>query len=134
MQSHLRGGGKGLDGGIVAALFLEDLAQRPAVERHAAQEVAHRGLEAAGVVETVAHVEGLLPTMLKLPEHLAERAASIPMMTDLVTSKIKNALPAAAAARQCPGARAIGQTRTLIADESVDSRGGGARSPPPTRK
>ena len=44
--------------------------------------------EATGVVEAIAGVENFLPIMLKLPPQLMERAATLRIVVDLITSKV----------------------------------------------
>ena len=44
--------------------------------------------QATGVVEAIAGVENFLPMMLKLPPQLMERAATLRIVVDLITSKV----------------------------------------------
>ena len=43
---------------------------------------------ATGVAEAIAGVDNFLPTMLKLPSHLMERAATLRIVVDLLTNKV----------------------------------------------
>ena len=62
--------------------------------------------EATGVVEAIARVEGLPTTMLKLPEHLAERAASTAGAAAAGAAPRRLASAIAPSARPCECARA----------------------------
>ena len=44
--------------------------------------------EATGVVEAIAAIDGFLPMTLKLPAHLMEQVATIPIIVDLITQKV----------------------------------------------